>query len=135
VFFFEGGPAMSVEVFTQLLPKCDVGPASLKWCPVWGSTPAGVTLTGTWVPANEQAEFSWPASTNPNLDHYVVRMSVGSSYDAATATVVGNFAAGTTSLATTVGLESPGDVASFKVFVVLTTGNEAGSNTVTITRP
>ena len=36
VFFFEGGQAMSVEVFTQLLPKCDVGPASLKWCPVWG---------------------------------------------------------------------------------------------------
>ena len=28
---------MSVEVFSQLLPKCDVGPASLKWCPVWGS--------------------------------------------------------------------------------------------------
>ncbi len=23
--FFEGGPARSVEVFTQLLPKCDVG--------------------------------------------------------------------------------------------------------------
>ena len=40
-----------------------------------------------------------------------------------------------TSLATTVGLENPGDVASFKVFVLLTTGNEAGSNTVTITRP
>jgi hypothetical protein len=31
-------------------------------------------------------------------------------------------------------LASPGDVASFKIFVVLTTSNEAGSNTVTITR-
>ena len=103
--------------------------------PLPGSTPDGVTLTGAWIPADELAEFSWPASTNANLDHYVVRMSVGSSYDAATATVVGNFAAGTTSLATTVGLENPGDVASFKVFVVLTTGNEAGSNTVTITHP
>ena len=100
-----------------------------------GSTPAGVTLTGAWVPANEQAEFSWPASTNPNLDHYVVRMSVGSSYDAATATVVGNIPSGTTTFATTASLDTPGDVASFKVFVVLTTGNEAGSNTVTITRP
>ncbi len=28
---------MSGEVFSQLLPKCDVGPASLKWCSVWGS--------------------------------------------------------------------------------------------------
>lgn len=103
--------------------------------PPAGSTPAGVTLTGAWVPANEQAEFNWPASTNANLDHYEVRMSVGSSFDAATATVVGNIPAGTTTFATTASLESPGDVASFKTFVVLTTGNEAGSNTVTITRP
>ena len=94
-----------------------------------------MTLTGTWVPANEQAEFSWPASTNANLDHYELRMSAGSSYDAATATVVGNIPSGTTTFATTAGLENPGDVASFKVFVVLTAGNEAGSNTVTITRP
>ena len=63
-----------------------------------------------------------------------MRMSSGSSYDAATATVIGNFPSGTTSFATTDGLESPGDVASFKVFVLLTTGNEAGSNTLTITR-
>jgi len=111
---------------TQTLPLISPAP---------GSTPDGVTLTGTWIPADELAEFSWPASTNPNLDHYVVRMSIGSSYDAAAATVVGNLPAGTTSLATTAGLENPGDVASFKVFVKLTTGNEAGSNTVTITRP
>ena len=26
---------MSVEVFTKLLPKCDVSPASQKWFPVW----------------------------------------------------------------------------------------------------
>ena len=64
-----------------------------------------------------------------------MRMSSGSSYDAATATVIGNFPSGTTSFATTDGLESPGDEASFKLFVVLTTGNEAGSNTVTIARP
>jgi len=32
-------------------------------------------------------------------------------------------------------LATSGDVASFKVFVRLTTGNAAGSNTVTITRP
>jgi len=33
------------------------------------------------------------------------------------------------------GLTSPGQTISVKVFVVLTTGNERGSNTVTITRP
>ncbi|MCX7410327.1 MAG: hypothetical protein DWH84_04140 [Planctomycetota bacterium] len=62
-------------------------------------------------------------------------MSSGSSYDAASATVIGNFPPGTTSFSTAEGLESPGDEASFKLFVGLTTGNEAGSNTVTIARP
>jgi hypothetical protein len=33
------------------------------------------------------------------------------------------------------GLAASGDVATFKVYVILTTGNEKGSNTVTITRP
>ena len=62
-------------------------------------------------------------------------MSPGASYNAATATVIGNTPPGTTVLATTAGLSAPGDVASFRVFVRLTTGNEAGSNTFTITRP
>lgn len=62
-------------------------------------------------------------------------MSPGATYDAATATVIGNVPAGTTTFNTTAGLAASGDVASFKVFVKLTTGNESGSNTVTITRP
>lgn len=33
------------------------------------------------------------------------------------------------------GLWHPGDTASYKVFVVLNTGNESRSNTVTISRP
>ena len=36
---------------------------------------------------------------------------------------------------TTQFLANLGDTASFKVYVILTTANEAGSNTVTITRP
>ena len=103
--------------------------------PAPGSTPAAATLSGTWNPTTAQAQFSWPASDNPNLDEYVLRMSPGATYDAGTATVIGNIPAGTTTIATTEGLASSGDVASFKLFVQLTTGNEAGSNTVTITRP
>ena len=26
---------MSIEVFTKVLPKCDVSSTSLKWFPVW----------------------------------------------------------------------------------------------------
>lgn len=103
--------------------------------PAPGSTPAPVPLSGAFNPTTAQAEFSWTASDNPNLDEYVLRMSPGATYDAASATVIGNIPAGTTTFATTEGLTSSGDVASFKLFVKLTTGNEAGSNTVTITRP
>ena len=37
--------------------------------------------------------------------------------------------------ATNVGLAAPGSVALFRVYVVLTTGNEKGSATVKVTRP
>ena len=112
--------------FTTSLP--DVSPQP-------GSTPDPVTLTGPWNAATSQADFTWTTSTNPNLDSYQARVSLGTTYDAATATVIGNFPPGTTSFSTAEGLTNPGDVASVKVFVILTTGNEAGSNTVTITRP
>ena len=100
-----------------------------------GSTPDPVTLSGAFNAATSQADFSWTASANSNLDHYEVRMSPGPTFDAATATVIANLPPGTTTFSTTDGLQDPGDVAAFKAYVVLTTGNEAGSNTVTITRP
>ncbi len=68
-------------------------------------------------------------------------MSPGATYDADTTTVVATVPSDMLSLSTATELDNPGDVgdvgdvASFKVFVRLTTGNEAGSNTVTITRP
>ena len=111
---------------TQTLPVL-YGPA--------GSTPEPVILTGQWNLVTSQADFTWTTSANPNLDSYQARISVGSTYDAATATVIGNFPPGTTSFSTAEGLANPGDVASYKLFVILTTGNAAGSNTVTIARP
>ena len=100
-----------------------------------GSTPTASVLAGAWNIATSQADLSWTPSDDPNLEEYEVRMSPGASYDAANATVVANLPPGSTALETTAGLANPGDVASFKVFVKLTTGNVAGSNTVTITRP
>jgi len=100
-----------------------------------GHTPAAVSLTGAWNAATAQAQFSWSASDDADLDEYELRMSPGASYDEATAVVVGNRPPGTLTFDTSAGLANPGDVASFRLFVRLTTGNEAGSNTVTITRP
>ncbi|MEK6263133.1 MAG: hypothetical protein AABP62_31530 [Planctomycetota bacterium] len=89
----------------------------------------------TLNPATGQADFNWTESSNPNLEKYQLRVTRGAIFDAATATVVGNFPPGTTSFSTNEGVENPGNVASGKLFVILTTGNEAGSNTVTIARP
>jgi len=100
-----------------------------------GSTPDPSVLSGSLDAATSQAVLSWTPSDDPHLDEYIVYMSLGATFDAAAATVVAHIPAGTTTLETTAGLENSGDIASFKVFVKLTTGNEAGSNTVTITRP
>lgn len=45
--------------------------------------------------------------------------------------IAGQVLAGTDEFRTTQELLNPGDIATFKVFVILTTG----SNTITITRP
>ncbi len=110
---------------TQSLPALSPAP---------GSTPNASTLNGNWNATTFQADLAWTASTDANLDDYQVRMSPGATYDADTATVVATVPSDTLSLSTTTGLDNPGDIASFKVFVRLTTGNESGSNTVTITR-
>ena len=100
-----------------------------------GSTPDPVTLSGAWNAGLAQAVLNWTASAAPTLAEYEVRRSPGATYSDATATVVGNLLPGTTSFATAAGLDASGDVASFKVFVRLSTGNIAGSNPLTITRP
>ncbi len=100
-----------------------------------GSTPAAVVLSGSWNAGLSAAVFNFTASTAANLAEYELRRSLGSTYNPATAVVVGNAPPGTLTLQTASGLAASGDVASFKLFVKLTTGNESGSNTVTITRP
>lgn len=103
--------------------------------PAPGSTPDPVTLTGSWNAPASQAQLVWSPSADPNLEEYEVRMSPGAAYDADTATVIASVPPGTTTLNTTDGLDLSGDVASFKVIVKLTTGNQSSSNAVTITRP
>ena len=114
-------------------------PLTLSLPVIWpapGSTPPAVTLAGSFNPATGMAEFTWPASTEPDFAEYEFRMSPGASYDEGTSSVVGNIPLqATTAFSTASGLTLPGDVATFKVFVRTTTGNEAGSNAVTITRP
>jgi hypothetical protein len=103
--------------------------------PAPGSTPDAVTASGVWDDMASEAVITWSESSEPNLDRYEIRMTPGASYDTENDTIVGSESPGTLEFRTTDGLFNPGDAASFKVYVVLTTVNEAGSNTVTITRP
>ena len=114
------------HAFTTTLPDVTGQP---------GSTPDAVTLSGQWNSSPGSGLLTWDESTSPNLDHYLVRFSPGATYDSGNSSVSANLPPGTTVHETLDGLASPGDTASFKVFVVLTTGNQAGSNTATVTRP
>ncbi len=94
-----------------------------------------VTLAGVWNTGTIKADLSWNASTDADLDHYSVRTSPGPTYDDALETLVSDLPPATLTLATDAGLTTPGASALFKVYVVRTTGAEAGSNVVSVTRP
>ena len=67
-------------------------------------------------------------------DHYSVRTAAGPSYHAADESVVAEVPAGTTAYSTNEGLSASGATALFRIYVVPTTANEKGSNTVSVTR-
>jgi hypothetical protein len=83
-----------------------------------------------------EGEYSFSASTDPLLSHYELRQSPGPAYDPDASTVIATIPpTGPLSFNTTTGFETPGQTSSAKVYVVLTTDNERGSNKVTLTRP
>lgn len=102
-----------------------------------GSTPDPVNLSGQWIasPAPGTGRLTWTASTHPDLLHYAIRYHPGPKYKAAEEQAVTTVAPGILTLDTLFGLAASGSVSWFKVYVVLTTGNERGSNAVKITRP
>ena len=98
------------------------------------STPDAVVLSGQWDAGLQMAVLNWTESSNANLQSYVVRYSPPP-YDTSNDETVNTFGPGVLTANTNHGLVTPGDTAEYKVYVTLTTGNEAGSNTVSITRP
>lgn len=106
--------------------------------PLAGHTPEAVAAAGTWQAATSQARLTWTASADADLDHYEIRTSnAGSTYDVETETILGQVAKDAAALEflTAAGLATPGASARFRIYVILTTGNERGSETVTVTRP
>ncbi len=106
-----------------------------RMTPEPGSTPDAVTASIVWDAVLLQAKITWSASDNPNLSHYEIRFCAGPNYSTSDESVIGSVSPSEPrEFLTASGLTTPGSTASFKVYVVLTTGNEKGSNTVTLTR-
>lgn len=99
-------------------------------------TPDAVNASGVFVPPNK-AKIVFDASTDPDLDHMELHAVAGDEWSAEDAEVVATLPAGADprEFVTTFGLNQPGAVATFAVYVVLSTGNHAGSAPMTIHRP
>lgn len=101
-----------------------------------GSTPDAVTASIEWDAVQQQAMITCTASSDANLSGYQLRFCSGPNYSTQDETVVAtNSPTDPREFLTLAGLASPGATASFKIYVQTATGNEKGSNTVTITRP
>ena len=105
--------------------------------PAEGHTPDPVAAAAEWVPASTQAKVTWTASADADLQEYQVRAVPGDEYESEDEQILATIPAGASplELLSAFGLNSPGQVVGYKVFVVLDTGNERGSEAVYVTRP
>lgn len=115
------------SVFIETLPRLS---------PLPGATPKAVNASGVWDAAETKARLTWEASDNADLKEYQVRYTPGDDYDEDDEAVVATILPGSPlELLTDAGLTQPGASSSFKVYVIVNTGNEKGSATMVITRP
>ena len=104
--------------------------------PVSGSTPDPVVANGNFNATTTTADLNWTASTETDLASYEVRGVAGPDYDTEDEVPLATLPPGAPrTYSTNFALSTPGNAASYKVYVILTTGNERGSNPVTVTRP
>jgi hypothetical protein len=100
-----------------------------------GSTPDPVFVTGGWIAAASHVELKWEPSTNAKLLHYDVRGCSGTTYKVANEFSIDVVEPGEVQWAGTGGVPYPSAQCVYRVYVVLKTGNERGSNDVLVTRP
>lgn len=100
-----------------------------------GHTPDPVAASAVFVPP-DQAQITHAASTEPTLLRYELRGNPGDSYDEEDAVLIASHTPDQPrEFLTAFGLTHPGTRATFKIFTILETGNEAGSAAMTVERP
>ena len=100
-------------------------------------TPDSVDAAATYDAADHKAVITFTESTDKDLDHYELRGVPGPEYAGEDEQIIATLPKGASprEFRTDFSLAGPGMAASFKVYVVLTTGNEAGSEPVSVERP
>jgi hypothetical protein len=103
--------------------------------PLPGHTPNAVNASAIFQAPNT-TRVIYDGSNDLMLERYELRGTVGDHYDDQDAVVIATHEPGDPKeFVTTFGLNQPGAEIALKVFVVLTTGNEAGSAPMLVERP
>ena len=103
--------------------------------PLPGHTPERVNASAMFEAPNE-SKIVHDASTDAMIARYELRGNAGDEYIEDDAVVIASHEPGEPmEFVTAFALTQPGAKAAFKVFVVLTTGNEAGSAEMVVERP
>jgi len=104
--------------------------------PAPGTTPAAVVLTARWDAALNKAVYTWQPSTDANLRGYSLRAVIGDRYSRdEEQSITSLLAPNTNTFHSDYGLTATGSVVHVKVYVLTTTGNEKGSEPITVVRP
>ncbi len=103
--------------------------------PLPGHTPEAVNASAVFV-APDNSKIIHDASDEPTLERYELRGCAGPDWNEEDAVLVGTHLPNVPrEFLTDFALNQPGAAAVFKVYVILTTGNEAGSAPLAVQRP
>jgi hypothetical protein len=104
--------------------------------PPTGHTPSPVAVQGVWDAGAQKAKITWAASAEAEVREYEVRGVPGDDYQAEDEEVLATFGPEEArEFLTDFALGAPEVTAGYKVYVVLESGNERGSEAVFVTRP
>ena len=122
-------PGSGVREFPALLETLP------RLTPAPGHTPAAVNASAVFTAPNV-SKVVYDASTDGLLHSYQLRGNVGGDYSDEDAIVIATHTPGEArEFLTPFGLNQPGAQVALKVYVILTTGNEAGSGAMLVHRP
>lgn len=130
----------AMKAYRQAVPpRCRQHPTLVdtlpRLTPLPGHTPDPVNASAVFE-SPDKSKVVYTASTDADLERYDLRGNPGTTYDDADAVVIDTHTPqDPLEIVSPFGLTQPGSKVALKIFVVLTTGNEAGSATMVVERP